>query len=101
MNRSTVSKLVVLIGTNGVHEAEHILEKFYSFGVFGLEFRITDVAKTPVQRPVQVCNAGGDGRPDIIQSCGRVMVGLESPISSAAPCVPAFHLGGEGDSSRT
>ena len=65
---------------DGLHEAERLADARNNGAVFRVEFLIADMAKIPVQRVVQVCDAGRDLRAQVVVSGGRVEVGLHQAI---------------------
>jgi hypothetical protein len=58
-----------------VHEVAHVFEEGDGFFVLGFELRVADVAQPPVEGPVQVGDAVGDGGADVVERGGGVVVG--------------------------
>lgn len=76
-----------LVGSrvDDLEEPEGLLDAGCDLGILGLEFRIADVAQTPVERAVQICNAGGDGGSDVVECRGRVVIRLDEAIRIQLP----------------
>ena len=73
-------ELLVLVGANGMHETEHFLNAVNGYLVLGFEGRVANVAETPVERAVEVGDAGADGAADVVERGGRVVVGTHKTV---------------------
>lgn len=66
-------------GVDDLEEAQGLLDAGGDLGVFFLEDGVADVAQTPVERSVEVSNAGGEGSADVVErSSGVVVRSLDS-----------------------
>ena len=64
-----------LARVDDLEEPQRLLDAVGDGRVLFLEGRITDMAKSPVERTVKVCNARGDAGPDVVERSCRVLVG--------------------------
>jgi len=65
---------------DGLHEAERLADALDDCAVFRVEFLVADMTKVPVQRVVQVCDAGRNLCTQVVVSGRRVEVGLHQAI---------------------
>lgn len=67
-------KLTSCVCTNSLHEAKGLGDGGDDVRVFGLQLGISNVAKAPIKRTMQICNAGGDRCSDEVQCGCRVEI---------------------------
>ena len=63
------SQLTSGICANSPHEAERLSDGRHNFGVLDLKLGIMNVAKAPIERSMEICNAGRERCSNEIQ-CG-------------------------------
>lgn len=60
--------------TNSPHEAQRLGDRRNDIGVLDLKLGIMNVAETPIERSMEICNAGREGCSNEIQRGCRVEV---------------------------
>lgn len=61
-------------GVDDLEEAQGLLDAGGDLGVLFLEDGVADVAQAPVERPVEVSNAGGESSADVVERSSGVVI---------------------------
>ena len=67
-------KLTGCVGPDGAHEAQRICDGRDDGGVLCLQFRISNMSKTPVERSMKICDAGSQRCSNEVQGASRMEV---------------------------